>query len=97
MAARQPSASFADRDASRSHGSIMTDRDEGTDSQRLAQVWNIDGPVSPGRFAARSHRIRQTHRVGDNLNPLRVPYRAGLGAASTHDSWLRSHQGRRRS
>jgi hypothetical protein len=29
MPARQPSASFADRDASRSHGSIMTVRDAG--------------------------------------------------------------------
>lgn len=48
MAARQPSASFADRDASRSHESMMTERDEGTDGQRLAQVWNIKGPVSPG-------------------------------------------------
>jgi hypothetical protein len=55
MAARQPSASFSDRDASRPHGSIMTERDQGTDSQWLAQVWNIKGPVSPGRFAARSH------------------------------------------
>ena len=36
MAARQPSASFADRDASRFHGSMMTERDEGTDGQRLA-------------------------------------------------------------
>jgi len=73
MAARQPSASFADRDASRSHGPMMTERDEDTDRQRLAQVWNIQGPVSPGRFAARSHRIRRTHRVADNLSPLCVP------------------------
>ncbi len=48
MAARQPSASLADRDASRSHGSMMTERDEGTDGPRLAYVWNISGPVSPG-------------------------------------------------
>jgi hypothetical protein len=54
---------------------MMTERDEGTDSQRLAQVWNITGPVSRGRFAARSHRIRRTHRVADNLSPLCVPYR----------------------
>ncbi len=33
MAARQPSASFADRDASRSHRSMMTERDEGTDGR----------------------------------------------------------------
>ena len=55
MAARQPSASFADRDASRSHGSMMTERDEGRDTQRLEHLWNIKRPVSPGRFAARSH------------------------------------------
>lgn len=73
MASRQPSASFADRDASRSHGSMMTEWDEGSDSQGLAQVWNIKGPVSTGRFAARSHRIRRTHRVADTLNPLCVP------------------------
>ncbi len=36
MAARQPSASFTDRDAPRSHRSMMTERDEGTDGQRLA-------------------------------------------------------------
>ena len=75
MAARQPSTSFADRDASRSHGSMMTERDEGTASQRLAHVWNIKGPISPVRFATRSHRIRRTHRVVDNLSPLGVPYR----------------------
>jgi hypothetical protein len=38
MAEHQPSASLADRDASRSHGSMMTERDEGTHGPRLAQV-----------------------------------------------------------
>ncbi len=34
MPTRQPSTSFSDRDASRSHGSMMTERDQGIDSQR---------------------------------------------------------------
>jgi hypothetical protein len=81
MTARQPSASFADRDASRSHRSMMTERDEGTDDQRLAQVGNINRAGFPGRVAPRSHRIRPTHRVADHLSRLCVPYRR-LGCVS---------------
>lgn len=79
MAARQPSASFADRDASRSHRSMMAEQDEGTDGQRLAQVGNIDRARFPGRIADRSHRIQPTHRVAGNLSPPCPPIAGSAG------------------
>lgn len=47
MAARQPSPSFADRDASRSHRSMMTERDDRTAGQRLAPDGEDQVPVTP--------------------------------------------------
>ena len=79
MAARQTSASFADCDASRSHRSMMTERDEGTDGQRLPQVGNINRAGFPGRIAARSRRIGPTHRVADDLSVRCVSPVAGIG------------------
>jgi hypothetical protein len=58
MAARQPSASFADRDATRPHGSMMTERPDG---QWLAQaVPDSRGvrPVALRTFRATRRAIR---------------------------------------
>lgn len=73
MTTRQPSASLADRDASRSHGSIMTERDEGTDSQRLAR--SLEHQRAGFRGAVRRQITPNTAdaRIADNLSPLRVP------------------------
>ena len=55
MAARQPSTSFADRDGSRSHGSMMTEWDEGTGGPLLARVWDRKRASFPR--AVRSQRF----------------------------------------
>ena len=60
MAARQPSASFADRDASRSHGSMMAERDEGTRWPAARTSPEHQRAGSPRGVAAGSHRIRDS-------------------------------------
>ena len=61
MAARQPSASFADRDASLSHRSMMTERDERPYGSRLAQVWNVNEALpQPVKLSASAAVMRAT-------------------------------------
>lgn len=50
MAARQPSTSFTDRDASRSHGSMMTQRSEGPESRWLPRDRDTNGPLARLRW-----------------------------------------------
>ena len=82
MAARQPSVSFADRDASRSHGPMMTERDEGTEGQRLPQVWNTKGwcPLG-GRSNSATGASPSTHRSRTH-GPRRARSRASRGTQS---------------
>jgi hypothetical protein len=70
MAARQPSASFTDSDASRSHGTMMTQPSEDPGSPRLALDRAGSGPLVPWRFAAghlshggRSAVLTETERL----------------------------------
>ena len=81
MAARQPSASLADRDASRSHGSMMTERDEGTDGPRRSVTVGLDRPAGrPGHSAVRGGAERTADSGGKRNGRISVTLRRGTPA-----------------